>query len=113
MRPDELESLAGLCPRGNGRALVVGLLSAGEGERDLHAPIFEIEVERKQGIALPEHGALEVADFLRVQEELSHSPFGVRKRAGREKGRDVHLPQPYFASFDGGIGFGDVGAPVA
>ena len=96
-RADRFERLArlGLC--GDGRALVVGLRSAAEAERDLHAPLLEVEIEGHQGVALAQDGALQVADLLGVQEQLARAALRVRERAGREEGCDVHLPQPHLA----------------
>jgi len=88
----------------------VRLLAAAEAERDLHAPFFEVQVERHQRVALAIDGALEMADLLGVKEQLPRAALGVREGAGEEERRDVHLAQPHFAVLHRRVGLGEVHA---
>src|SRR5699024_9298478 len=90
-------------------ALVVVLLTAGQGQLALEAPVDEVQLQGNQRVVAVANLTHQRVDLAAVQQELTHAPRGVIPEVAARVLRDVKPPQPDLASIDGGISVHEAG----
>src|SRR3954452_6659183 len=95
--PHRTSYLALRVPRGEVLALVVVLLTLGQGELDLGVPVVEVDRERHQGETVLAQPALHLADLVTLEQQLAHPARLVVGPGALGVLGDVHAVQEDFA----------------
>src|SRR5258705_11431801 len=93
-------------------ALVVRLLALGERQQHLDAPFLEVELQRHEREALLDGPANQLADLVRVHQQLALPLLGVIGVAAVTVRADVHVHQPDLAVLRARVAVAEVHASL-